>query len=53
MAKKGTKYECGTCGTVMVVENPCTCTPCDVVCCGVPMKEAKPKKAAPKAKKKA
>ena len=41
MAKKGDKYECGTCGVVMVVENPCSCAACDVVCCGAPMKPVK------------
>jgi hypothetical protein len=43
MAKKGAKYKCEECGVVMVVEDPCGCAPCDVVCCGVPMKEVKPK----------
>jgi len=43
MAKKGAKYECGVCGAVMVVENPCTCASCDLICCGAPMKAVKPK----------
>ncbi len=51
MAKKGTKYECGECGAVMVVDTPCACAPCDLVCCGAPMKEVKTKEAKPKAKK--
>ncbi len=50
MAKKGTKYECEECGVVVVVNEPCGCTPCDLICCGVPMEEAKPK--ATKKKKK-
>jgi len=50
MAKKGSKYKCEECGVVVVVDNPCTCAPCDLICCGVPMKEVKPG-AAKKAKK--
>jgi len=59
--KKGEKYECAECGLVIVVEDPCGCEPCDLICCSVPMKpvaagaskakaktKAKPK---PKAKK--
>jgi len=41
MAKKGTKYKCDECGVVMVVDEPCGCAPCDLVCCGEPMKEVK------------
>ena len=41
MAKKGDKYECSTCGVVMVVEDPCGCSECDVICCGAPMKPVK------------
>lgn len=41
MAKKGDKYECSTCGVVMVVENPCSCGACDLICCGAPMKPVK------------
>ncbi len=41
MAKKGDKYECSTCGVVMVVDNPCSCAVCDVMCCGAPMKPVK------------
>jgi len=40
MAKqKRAKYKCKECGLVMIVEEPCDCERCDVVCCGVPMKE--------------
>jgi hypothetical protein len=53
-SKKGDKYECEECGLVVLVENPCggcECEPCEVVCCGEPMKpvaakaeaESKPK----------
>ena len=41
--KKDEKYECGECGLVVVVDNPCGCSPCDLVCCGAPMKETKKK----------
>lgn len=51
MAKKGTKYRCGTCGVVMVVDKACGCTPCDLICCDVPMQEVKAK-AKPKTKPK-
>ncbi len=60
MAQKGAKYKCNTCGVVMVVDKACGYTPCDLICCGVPMKEVKAKakprakvKAKPKAKAKA
>jgi hypothetical protein len=43
MAKKGTKYKCGECGLIIVVDEPCGCTECDLICCGEPMKEVKPK----------
>jgi len=43
MAKKGTKYKCEECGAVVAVEEECGCTPCDLICCGVAMKEVKPK----------
>ncbi len=50
MAKKGEKYKCDECGLVVVVEDPCACQTCDVVCCGAPMKPVKAteKKAKPK-----
>lgn len=51
MAKKGQKFKCGQCGVVVMVDEGCGCTPCDLVCCGEPMKEVKP--APPAAKKKA
>jgi hypothetical protein len=37
--KKGSKYKCKECGVVVVVDEPCGCEPCDLVCCGVPMVE--------------
>ncbi|WXG46646.1 MAG: hypothetical protein WED05_08325 [Candidatus Atabeyarchaeum deiterrae] len=52
MAKKGAKYKCGQCGVVVVVDEACGCSPCDMVCCGEPMKEQKAA-APPAAKKKA
>jgi hypothetical protein len=44
--KKGAKYKCEECGLVVVVEDPCGCAACELVCCSAPMKktEAKPKK---------
>lgn len=47
MAKKrGAKYKCEECGLVVVVDDPCGCTACELMCCGAQMKkvEAKPKK---------
>jgi hypothetical protein len=41
--KKGTKYECEECGVVVVVEDACGCTTCDLICCDAPMKEVKTK----------
>jgi hypothetical protein len=43
LAKKGSKFKCEECGTIVVVDTPCACAPCDLVCCGVPMKEVKEK----------
>jgi hypothetical protein len=43
MTKKGSKYKCEECGLVVVVENACGCAACDLICCGVPMKEVKSK----------
>ena len=48
--KKGDKYTCEDCGLVLLVEDPCECDPCEIVCCGTPMK---PVKAAEKPKAKA
>jgi len=42
MAKKGDKYKCDDCGLVVVVEDPCGCTACDLICCGSQMKAVKP-----------
>ena len=53
MVKKGTKYECGECGIVVVVDDPCGCEACDLICCGVPMKEVKKPKTKEANKKKA
>jgi hypothetical protein len=45
MAKrKGSRYKCEECGLVVVVDETCGCEPaCELVCCGTPMKEVKPK----------
>jgi Desulfoferrodoxin, N-terminal domain len=50
MAKKGEKYKCGECGPVVVVDDACGCSSCDLICCGEPMKPMKVAKAKPKAK---
>jgi hypothetical protein len=49
MAKRGAKYKCDECGLVVMVDEACECSVCDLVCCDVPMKEVKETK--PKAKK--
>jgi hypothetical protein len=45
MAKrKGSRYKGEECGIVVVVDEPCGWEPtCELVCCGAPMKEVKPK----------
>jgi len=45
MAKKGAKYKCPECGVVVMIDEPCGCAPCDLMCCGVAMEEVKPKAA--------
>jgi hypothetical protein len=49
--KKGEKYECEECGLVVLVEDPCGCSACELVCCAKPMKPVKPATAKPKPKK--
>jgi hypothetical protein len=49
-AKKGDKYKCEECGLVVLIEDPCGCDTCDVICCGAPMKPVQVSKAKPKAK---
>jgi len=50
--KKGDKYKCEECGLIILVEDPCGCETCEIVCCGEPMKPVKAAaKAKPKAKK--
>lgn len=44
--QKGAKYKCEECGVVVVVDEPCGCEPCDLVCCSVPMVAMAPKKSA-------
>jgi len=41
--KKGAKYKCEECGLVVLVDETCGCTECDLICCEVPMKEVKTK----------
>lgn len=47
---KGDRYECDECGMIVLVEDACGCSACDLVCCSVPMKKMG-KKAAPAKKK--
>jgi len=53
--KKGEQYECEECGLVVLVEDPCECEACQIVCCEKPMKQVKvtAKSAAPKTTAKA
>jgi hypothetical protein len=51
--KKGEKYKCEECGLVVLVEDPCGCEACDLICCSVPMKPVKATTAKVKAKPKA
>jgi len=39
--KKGEKYQCEDCGLVVLVEDPCGCETCELVCCAKPMKQVK------------
>jgi hypothetical protein len=38
-SKKGEKYTCDDCGLIIVVEEDCNCSECDIVCCEKPMKK--------------
>ncbi|MEM4729752.1 MAG: hypothetical protein QXH42_08370 [Thermoplasmata archaeon] len=35
---KKPRMKCEVCGAVIVVEEPCGCAACDLICCGAPMK---------------
>ncbi|MGQ9583416.1 MAG: hypothetical protein ACUVV6_07895 [Thermoplasmatota archaeon] len=35
---KKPRMRCEECGLVVVVEDPCSCASCDLICCGRPMK---------------
>ena len=39
--KKGEKYKYEECGLVVVVDDACGCSACDLMCCGEPMKPVK------------
>lgn len=39
-SKTGDNYRCEVCGLSLVVDEPCGCTACEVVCCGKPMKKS-------------
>jgi hypothetical protein len=51
--KKGEKFKCEECGLIVLIEDPCGCEPCDLICCGEQMKPVKAAKAKPKPKGKA
>ena len=38
---KDEKYKCENCGLVVLIEDPCGCETCELVCCGEPMKPVK------------
>ncbi|MCX8093193.1 MAG: hypothetical protein N3E50_03395 [Candidatus Goldbacteria bacterium] len=41
-SKKGKKLYCEKCGIVVTVDTICGCVePCDLICCGEPLKEKK------------
>jgi hypothetical protein len=41
---KGDAYQCSSCGLVVVVDEDCGCAEvCDIVCCGEPMQQKKPR----------
>ena len=43
-AAKGDKLECGVCGMVVSIEEICgEDAPCNIICCGEPMKPKKAK----------
>ena len=41
--KKGSQWECGECGLVVIVDDPCGCAACELLCCEVLMNEVKTK----------
>jgi len=36
--EKKPRMKCELCGMVVVVDEPCGCAACDLICCGQPMK---------------
>ncbi len=38
---KKVQYYCSECGLVVTIDKPCTCTSCDLICCGKPLKRKK------------
>lgn len=41
---KGDRYKCEKCGMVILVEDACGCSTCDLICCDAPMKKVAPGK---------
>ena len=43
--KAGDRYTCNACGLAVTVDEECCClSPCDLVCCDMPMKKTRSKK---------
>lgn len=36
---KKPRFVCNVCSAVIIVEVPCKCVACDIICCGEQMKE--------------
>lgn len=46
---KGQTWECGVCGLEVMVDEVCGCAEAhEIICCGMPMQESKPKARAAK-----
>ncbi len=53
VARKGQALECEVCGLAVTVDEDCGCVEeCDIICCGQPMAEKKPRARAKVATKK-
>jgi hypothetical protein len=48
---KGDRYKCDECGMIVLIEDACGCSSCELVCCEVPMKKVAKKGAPIKGKK--
>jgi len=52
LVTRGDRLKCDVCGVVLVTDELCGCTECDLVCCGQPMKNIGKKPAVKKKAKK-